>query len=319
MDNDGERGPTAATWRDIIRAERHRVGLTQTELGHRAGIDSETIRKYENGSRLATRENLDRILEVLQSSDGTVHRALQDRGFYHPDFRYPMDKSPGYYFTVEELRTFVDTVPWPVFCANELGEIVTANKVVQRLWDVELEAEVARRGRARSNLLVAMCEPRFASRIVNRDEILRQFIALSKAVPASRSMLDEPGVLFEEIITAIGDADPSALRRIFELWATTPRITDKVRWTYRVIWREPGFPDLRFEAIVNPASEPEGIGFNDWIPIDAATWMTLAAILASRGDTTSRTPAEPRRTVQSTDAVDRRGSRTRPSNSAPKP
>ena len=282
MGNEPASPSAPASWREIIRTERRRVGLTQVELGRRAEIDSETIRKYENGSRLATRENLDRIFEVLQSSEGTIHRALADRGFYHPNIRFPVDREPGYYFTLEELPAFVDRVTWPVFCANELGEIVAANRTVQALWGIDLAAEVARRDRARANMLVAMCEPWFASRLVNWDEILRLFISLNKAVSASRTMLEDPGVLFEEIVAAIGAANPAALGRIHQLWKTTPRLTDKVRWTYPVTWREPGFGDLHFQGVVNAASEPEGIGFNDWVPLDAATWAALEAILARR-------------------------------------
>jgi transcriptional regulator with XRE-family HTH domain len=280
---DRDREPSSApTWREIIRSERRRVGLTQRELGRRAGIDGETIRKYENGTRVAPRENLDRIFEVLQSSEGTMHRALLDRGFFHPNTRFPIDREPGYYYALEELPAFIDQVRWPVFCVNELGEIVAANRAVQALWGIDFAAEVRRRGRARANLLVAMCEPRFASRLVNWDEILRLFIAADKAVPASRTMLENPGVLFEEIVGAIGSANPAALRRIEDLWATTPPARPKVRWLYPVVWREPGFGDLHFQGIVNAASEPEGIGFNDWVPIDAATWTALDTILARR-------------------------------------
>ena len=271
-------------WRGIIRTERRRVGLTQAGLGALVGVGAETIRKYEQGTRLPPRDALERILEVLQVPVATVHQALTDRGFHHPEFRFPLEKAPGYYFAAGELQAFVDKAPWPAFSTNELGEVAAANRAAQALWGIDLAAWTERRGRARANLFVAMAEPRFASRLVNWDEIVRHFIALYKAVPATQALLEEdPGALFGEVIGAVAAANPQALGRIYALWESTPRITDKVRWMYPIVWREPGFAEIRFQGIVSPASELDGTGFNDWIPVDAASHATLEALLASRG------------------------------------
>ena len=269
-------------WSGIIRAERLRLGMTQADLADRVGLDVETVRKYERGTRLPPRETLERILEVLQASHSTAHRALIDRGFYHTDQRFPTGRDSAYYFREPELQGFMDGFPWPVFVANELAEVVAANRAAQALWGIDLAEWAARRGRARANLLVAMSEPHFARRLVNRDEILRRFVALYKAVPAAQSMTESPGALFSQITDAVAGISPRTMLRLLQLWATTPRITDKVRWTYPVVWREPGFPDMRFQGVVNPASEPEGWGFNDWIPADPATFATLAAVVAGR-------------------------------------
>jgi transcriptional regulator with XRE-family HTH domain len=283
-DSSGD-GSDEPGWSEIIRSERLRIGMTQADLAGRVGLDVETIRKYEKGSRLPPRESLERILAALQVSHSSAHRALVDRGFYHPDFRF----APGYYFSEPELQAFIDGSPWPVFVGNELGEIVAANRIAQALWGVDLAAEAARRGRVRANLLVAMSEPRFAKRLANRDEILRRFVALYKAVPASQSMTESPGALFSQILDAVSGVSPRTVLRVLELWTTTPRITDKVRWTYPVVWREPGFGEMRFQAVVNPASEPEGWGFNDWIPEDAATHAALEAVVRSRAKARHRT------------------------------
>jgi transcriptional regulator with XRE-family HTH domain len=278
----GGAGEGEPGWSEIIRAERLRLGMTQVDLAERVGLDVESIRKYEKGARLPPRETLERILEVLQASHSTAHRALTDRGFHHPDFRYPPGRDSGYYFREPELGAFLDGFAWPVFVGNELGEVIAANRAAQALWGVDLAEWAARRGRARANLLVAMSEPQFAKRLVNRDEILRRFVALYKAVPASQSMTESPGALFSQITDAVAGVSPRTMLRLFQLWATTPRIADKVRWTYPVVWREPGFPDMRFTGVVNPASEPEGWGFNDWVPEDPETHATLRDVVASR-------------------------------------
>jgi transcriptional regulator with XRE-family HTH domain len=283
--------PHDGNWRTIIRAERLRVGLTQAEVARQAGLAGETIRKYEAGTRLPSREALERILEVLQVPVSTVHAVMLDRGFHHPESRFLPNKEPGYYFTLGELPDAVDQVPWPMFTSNELGEIAAANRAAQALWGLDFAAELGRRSRVTANLFVAMAEPGIADRIANWDEILRHFVALYKAVPAAQTMLDAPGALFSEIIAAFATVSPQRLGRLFELWQTTPPREAKVRWMYPVVWREPGFPEIRFHGIVNPASEPLGIGFNEWIPVDAASHAALEAVIASRaGGNVSRAP-----------------------------
>lgn len=269
-------------WRQIIRTERRRVGLTQQELARRAGLATATIRKYENGSRTAPRESLERILAAVQASDATVKRVLTDRGFHYRDRRLPADRASRFFFSSTELGPFMDRVRWPMFAANELGELVAANRVARRLWGIDLAAEAARHGRARASLLVVMCEPRLAARLVNWDAMVRHYLGFRKAVMASRPISVGGGALVDEIETAIAEVNPRALSRIYELWPNTPPNPDKVRWSYPVVWREPGFPDMHFQGVVTTASTHDAIGFNDWIPVDAATWTSLETLLARR-------------------------------------
>jgi hypothetical protein len=48
-----------------------------------------------------------------------------------------------------------------------------------------------------------------------------------------------------------------------------------VRWTYPVIWHEPGLGRITFKALVTTGNEPHGLAFNDWIPCDAKSWEVL--------------------------------------------
>jgi hypothetical protein len=72
--------------------------------------------------------------------------------------------------------------------------------------------------------------------------------------------------------------DPRYVSRFFELWQTVPAQTPKVRWSYPVVWTQLDGRTLRFEAVVNTANEPDGLAFNDWIPLDAATWEGLGEL-----------------------------------------
>jgi transcriptional regulator with XRE-family HTH domain len=270
-------------WNEVLRSERLRLGLTQAELASRAALDAETIRKYEKGTRQPSREALARILDALQASTSTAHRVMIDRGFYHPDSRFSQDGDGGYYFMEADLRPFIDRAAWPIFVGNEHGELIAANVVARTLWNVDLEEEARRRGSTRISLFVAIADPRIAGRLVNRDEMLREFIAIFKSAPASRSMLDAPGPRFSGMLDLVGATSPRFLLSLLRLWAGTPPHADRVRWTYPVIWQEPGYPEMRLVGTVNPASEPEGWAFNDWIPADAASFATLEEILHDRG------------------------------------
>ena len=292
-------GDQGATWNEMLREERRRVGLTQAQLGDRAGLDADTVRKYEHGDRRPRQLALERLLDALQVDWATAHRIMTARGFHHREMRFDTGPRGGYYFTLAEVREFVERVPWPMFTGNELGEIAAANRAAQALWQIDLEAELGGRTRAAANMFVAMAEPRIASRLANWEELLAHFVALYKKVPAAQGMLDDPGPLFEAVVTAFAEANPPGLLRLYELWRTVPAREDKVRWMYPVVWREPGFPEIRFRGMVSQASEALGLGFNEWIPEDAASHAAFEAVLASRagwrpqGDRRRR-PRQPR-------------------------
>jgi len=77
------------------------------------------------------------------------------------------------------------------------------------------------------------------------------------------------------------EGDPKYVARFLQLWETAPSAWDKkARWTYPVVWDEPGIGILRFESIASPANDPDGLAFNDWIPLDAATWQGLEQLKA---------------------------------------
>lgn len=269
-------------WRSLLRSERLRLGLTQVQLALRAGIAPDTLRKYERGGRTPTQASLRRILEALEVSHTTARAILLDLGFAPDDTLFPPDRHPDYYFTVPELRTFVEEVPWPQFVANNLLEIVAANRAAQALWGVDLAVELARRSRVEVNFLAITAERRFSQRIVNWQEFMARLVSLLKAIPQSATLFEEPGGLFAEVFTAFAQNDPTAIPRLFALWESTPARIAKVRWMYPVVWREPGFDDIRFIGVVTTASEPDALGFNDWFPADAASHATLEQVMEAR-------------------------------------
>lgn len=270
-------------WRAGLRAARRRMGLTQTAAARLAGISSETLRKYESGGRTPDRSTLERVIRALDLSQAETRSILTGAGFASADTLFDLQTYPDYFFTTEDVQPYLETVPWPCFVANDLTEVVAANRAAQTLWGIDLEAELERRPRARVNFLSIAAERRFSERIANWDELVAALISVLKAVPQSAAMMDQPGALFGDVLEEYMANDPSAIVRLFKLWTSTPARTPKVRWNYPVVWHASGIGDLRFLGVVTVASHPDAFAFNDWIPQDAETFERLAAVLSASG------------------------------------
>jgi hypothetical protein len=70
--------------------------------------------------------------------------------------------------------------------------------------------------------------------------------------------------------------------RFAALWQAAEPHDPKVRWVYPVDWNEPGVGLIRFKGVATTANDPDGLAFNDWIPVDAESWQHLEALLKTR-------------------------------------
>ena len=50
--------------RSLVRESRKRAGLTQTELGHRAGVPQSTIARIESGARTPSTDMVERLVRA---------------------------------------------------------------------------------------------------------------------------------------------------------------------------------------------------------------------------------------------------------------
>lgn len=50
--------------RNLVREARKRAGLTQTELGHRAGVPQSTIARIESGARTPSTDMVERLVRA---------------------------------------------------------------------------------------------------------------------------------------------------------------------------------------------------------------------------------------------------------------
>ena len=269
-------------WRARLRSERLRLGLSQVRVGALVGVSPETIRKYESGGRTPARATLVRLVSALQLPAEQGRAILRGAGFSAAETLFPADGYPDYYFTAAQLRTAVERVPWPQFVTNDLADVVAANRPAQALWGIDFPTELARRSRARLNLLAVAAERQFAERVANWPECLSVLAGIFKGRPREAIALDDPGAFFAEVLTAYATNDPAGLPALISAWERTPPQAAKVRWSYSLRWREDGIGEIAFLALVSVASEPDGLWFNDWIPADPASHARLAAALESR-------------------------------------
>lgn len=269
-----------SVWRHKLREVRQRIGISQREVAERAGLSRESIRAYETGRRRPTRAGLTAILQALEATAYETNEILEAAGMVTPATLFPGDEYPNFFFTIEELQTEVELVEWPEFVLNNANELVAANACAQALWGIDFAHERTTRTRAQLNLLSVASEHRFADRIVNWDECVATLAAVFKGRPVNPASLDEPDPYFSEVLREFAAGDPAFLARLVQIWVTTPARDAKVRWSYRVVWRDEEFGEMRFRSVVGTANDPGGLSFNDWQPLDAETWGVLERVKA---------------------------------------
>jgi hypothetical protein len=153
---------------------------------------------------------------------------------------------------------------------------------VQALWNTDFAEERSQRSRSQMNLLSVSSDHMFTDHVVNWDECLATIVSVFKGRPERPDDIDDPDAYFNAVLQEFASGDPAFLRGLIDVWQKTDGRAPKCRWSYRVVWRDDAFGEMRFLGIVSTASEPDGLGFNDWHPLDAATWDALEKVKARR-------------------------------------
>ena len=264
---------TMTDWFQMLADARGRLGLTQGELAARAHISPSSLRAYECGRRHPSRPYLGALLDVLKVDRVERSKILAAAGYATDSFELGPWVVSGFMFTLDEAVELIAGCRWPAFVANEMMELSAANGPAQRLWSVDLRTEFLEPG-AR-NLLSVASNPRFAARCANLPEILEIMAAVFKGHHRGSEALESPSPYFAAVLDRFLAGEPRYIQPFLEAWqAAVPR-TPKIRWEYPVAWDDPDVGTLRFRGIVGPASEPDGLSLNDWIPLDAETWIAL--------------------------------------------
>lgn len=254
--------------------------MTRAQLAALSGVPADTIRRWEDGTRNPTLSRLLRVLDALDCPSAEVNAVLKDAGFPTQRTLFPTDRFPKYFYTVEELQTAVEEVPWPEFVLNDNVEVVAANATLQALWGIDFPRERATRRPSQMNLLSVASDRLFTDHVLNWDECVATLASVFKGRPRDPQTLDQPDPYFNAVLAEFAQGNPAFLKRLIEVFASAPAREAKCRWTYRVDWKDSEFGVMRFVAVVNTASEPDALAFNDWIPIDAESWNNLEQVKA---------------------------------------
>jgi transcriptional regulator with XRE-family HTH domain len=267
-------------WRSVLREARTRVGITQAELGKQSGVSGETIRGYEMRRTRPSRDRIEALIAALKMPNAEANKMRESAGYAPRRTIFDGEYDRHFHYTLDELASAVETVPWPEFVVNDALEVVAANKAIQALWGIDYERELKTRTRAQLNLLAVASANQFGDRVKNWDECVGVLISMFKANRPEPFSIDSPAPYFQEVIGEFLKGDPVFLGRLIDVWNRTEARDSKVRWTYPVVWDDPRLGEMRFLSTVSLANEEHATFFNDWIPVDAETWSALDRLTA---------------------------------------
>jgi transcriptional regulator with XRE-family HTH domain len=271
-------GKRLQRWRSRLRATRERLGVSRAELARRSGVPADTLRRWEDGTRNPRYTSLGAVLDALDCPSAEANALLAEAGFPPARTLFPSDRFPNYYYTVDELQDAVEQAPWPEFVTNDNAEVVAANAAVQALWLIDFAHEKSWRTSAQMNVLSVASDHHFADRCVNWEEVVAMLASVFKGRPRDPHTIDEPDPYFDAVLAEFVRGDAAFLSRLIDIFAATPAREPKCRWSHRVVWRDDEFGDMRFLGLVSTASEPDALAFNDWHPLDAASWDALERV-----------------------------------------
>jgi transcriptional regulator with XRE-family HTH domain len=265
-------------WFEMLAESRNRLGISQADLAARSHVSLPSVKSYELGKRHPSRPYLVAILDVLKLDRSERNRILTAAG-YATDGMAFRPNNPDLVFTAEETVVEIERYRWPAFVVDEMMGIVAANEAAQRLWGVDLGREFM--DPVERNLLSVASAPRFVARCANIAEALRVIVSVWKGHHRGAEQLENPSPMFGAILARFLEGDPKVVAQFLDAWQTVPPRTPKLRWDYPIVWKDPRAGMMRFHAFASAASEPDGLSFNDWIPVGSESWAALERLLAS--------------------------------------
>lgn len=266
------------SWSARLAAARRAVRIPQRTLAERTSISLDALRKYESGARHPSRPHLAALLDAIGAERAERNRILHEAGYAADGHTEGYQHPPGM-FSTEEVAAEVHKYRWPAYAIDEFARVIDANAVAQRLWGVDLSREFLHP--AERNLLSVASDPRFADRCVNWDEVITLLVGVFKAKDWTQESVEEPSPYFKAVLEHFLKGDPKYVAKFAELWQKAPEIWDqKCRWSFPLVWNQPGIGEMRFEYMAYVANHADGTNFNDWIPADAATWDALERLMA---------------------------------------
>jgi hypothetical protein len=266
---------TVADWPTLLRRLRTRRANPRGRREARIHRPA-TIKAYELGSGIL-RDLLVSVLDALKADLLTRNQA-DWRGLSPTTGR--IRSAQNEWFTFDEaVRRWSALLPSHL--NNETMDVVAANIAMQRVWEVDLRFDNT--GPFELNFLSMLSAPRVAGRIQNWDEAISTALSILKGHYGGDSAIQsEMNPYFAAAIQHFLQGEPEYVQRFLQIWTTVEPRQRKLRWAYPVVWQHPLAGRLSFHVQVNPADAIGSRTFNDWIPVDDATWAGLQLLAGSK-------------------------------------
>jgi len=262
-------------WFELLRDVRDTAGLSRRQVAGRAALSEETIRAYELGRRHPSNASLHSLLDALAADPVRRNAILEGAGFA-PSDEWVGRQAPRPDHSLAEALADIETYTWPAHVNSEFFEVLGANRVMQRLWGVDLSAMPSAVER---NMMMGLSTPRWADHVVNWDEAMGMVASMLKGGYGDDVVgADGPNPYFSAVIDHFLTGDPGYVGRFLRIWADAEPAVHKWRFAFPVTWRVDGLPDMHFRVSVNPANFADYMTFSEWIPLDAPTWQALSLL-----------------------------------------
>jgi transcriptional regulator with XRE-family HTH domain len=267
------------SWFAQLAQARASLGISQEDLAARSHVSAASIRAYETGKRHPSRVYLTAILDALKLDHASRNVTLAAAGYVPDGPSLPMGEPRGT-FSRSEATTLVHAARWPAFVIDEFTSIIAANDLAQRIWGVDLREEFT--DPLDRNLLSVASNPRFADRCLNWEEAVSLIVAVFKRKEwGEPERIDAPSPPFAAVLERFLNGDSKYVARLIDIWQKVPAgyWDEKMRWSYPVVWNQPGAGVIRFECVVTVASHADCTNFNDWVPVGSDSWSVLERLL----------------------------------------
>jgi transcriptional regulator with XRE-family HTH domain len=246
---------------DQMRAARARRQLTRRRLALETGVSERSIKAYEAGERLPSRDALLAIARGLRL-DRATQASLMAAGGFAPEETTIGCRHAG---TCTEAL-LAERVGWPVFVLSSELDVVGANPVAERVWGLRVEDHLA------FNLLAACSHEPFSRRVLNWSDFVGSLIGLFKSIHPSPLDME----WWPRIDTSIRAGEPALVTQFSRLWETTAPAAYCPSLASEVTWRMARSSNrLRFRAVFSPVHTARQFTTAEWYPADVRTWRVL--------------------------------------------
>ncbi len=276
MDAQTPTAPPGADWTVLLRQSRQAAALSRDDVARRSGISAESLRAYETGRRRPSREMLNAVLDALAVDPARRNAILRGAGFID-DATWVGRQADNPEYSLDEAVAHMSEVPWPAHINSESFEVLAANDLIQALWGIDMVAEFP--DPVDRNLAAVLTTPRFADCVVNWDDAARMFASMVKGGYGTEAIHDDgPNSYLAAVTERLLSGDPQYVQRFLRIWNDATGEVRKWRFTYPLVWQRGDLPEMRFLVVVSPANLHDYMTFNEWVPVDAATWHALTLL-----------------------------------------